>query len=930
MRNSQPHVFETQLAADSFHPYAPNIHLNPDLAKEVLEISSYASLGFHTAAVIRLATREIIALTEYYPAALLPCNGHNAMSLFEVGQQGGPTLPAHELNLEIRGATTMEQIRTIRRIRGILPELYLVDVTKSQITFYHANLDAPLHYNDKQSIQGNCSQGFGRGYEIMFVEGDRPMHESITLSEAERLAIRKMASMAWSETKKRTTGNHKRLPHEDPLYKHVQTVLLDIPDREATLIEQGPHVRDSISTSLWRLDDYLPINLHSSRFGGKAWHDSARSAVLRSGVTPESVRVMPRGSELFVTALLPESTTGSFGKLRGPNEYPFTTRFWAIGNEDRPARVLFDLLPPSWNFRGIRKSSCDTMILLDADCHGSRSLPETLHSHIEKQLVRGVFYSHNRFQPASLQDPVIGVALNKLPFSSVFLAAKRCIITGEIQLTTVHPIPAQSLETLRSELGFEVSNTTPLSRAPNVIERPVSILSRGTTSPNSIPKLDDDNIRTLTVLGGAKNIGGSTLALGNLLLDCGAYPKTIEETTGTAPSTTAIPHTIQAAFITHAHLDHVGNVISLKDRKIPIFMHHATALVSWPLLLEQVGQTSGLVKQDLEELYHSIHPVPFGYRLQLSESVSATMVEAGHLAGSGMIVIEKKDSHGLWKAMYTGDLQRGDGDYSQRIYPPAATVCDVDALIIEATNGMNPVQPRAILEARLIESIKASLESGGRVLLPAIASRVPELLTLLTKHRNEFPAPIYIDGPALGASMEIHSYVSHVHPELFTHKNRSEQGWRGLQAGFLKDIKRNAVSQFFAEKEPRIVVMSGGMGQGTSIRHIKEARPEDTVIFTCYQAPGTLGHSLLNKYQAATHKNSTTEWDGPRILSERLSGHISGEQILSFVKSTLKPQGTVVLLHGGDDEKIAVKAALTEQGHAGQIIIARTGEEISL
>lgn len=927
MRNARPHILDQRETFLLHNTYAPKLTLDRDFAPEIAKVSSHASLGFHPAAVVRLANKEILALTEWYTCASISCNGRNATSLFDVARDGGPALPAHELCLEIHGAVTMEQVRTIRRIRGIIPELQKVEICDSHVILHHAELDRRIPHGESQTIIGMCAKSFGKDQQVIFVEGSRSIREIVELSELDLLSLRKMSNMAWAEQKKQPQGSPKKLPQDDPHYKHVQTVLFDIPDGIATLIEQGPTGKDSRST--WRIEDRWPVSVCSTRLDGQVWHDSARSAVMRMGITPESIRVSARGHDLFITALLPEGDSSSFGKSRGPSEFPFTTRFWGIPNEDRLTRDFFELLPRHWNFRGLRESSCKTMVLLDADAPGQSLLSDPEHRLLEDKIRRSVLYSHTRFSSVSLEDPRVREILKHIPFCSVLLETKQCRVTSDILLHTANEIPASILQHLREGLGHSVINTVTPARVPPGLQEPAALISQGKMTPAQLAPISDKDIRTLKVIGGAQDIGGSSLRLGNILLDCGAFPRNVRHGKGFVSSQASQLKGVEAAVITHGHLDHIGNALQLGSHNIPILMHHATPLVSWPLLTEQIGTDTGFGGRDRRAFYEKILPLPFDYRVSLSPTISATLIQAGHMVGSAMVVVEHADSSGTWRAMYTGDLQRDNSTDNHRIYPPAKAVSGMDVLIIEATNGMAPVAPRADLELQLIKSIQESLERGGRVILPAIASRVPELLTLFVKHRSDINAQIFIDGPALLSSISIHSYLSHRSPDLFIQQSRQEQGWHGVDSGFFGEVKRAAEKRFFEDKTPRVVITSGGMGQGTAERYIKAARANDTVIFTCYQGRGSFGRSFLNRYQAAMQDDPTT-WKGPRALTQRLSGHISGEQLLEFVKQTLKPDGTVVLLHGGDDEKIAVKAALTKQNHAGKIIIARAGEKLEL
>jgi metallo-beta-lactamase family protein len=243
---------------------------------------------------------------------------------------------------------------------------------------------------------------------------------------------------------------------------------------------------------------------------------------------------------------------------------------------------------------------------------------------------------------------------------------------------------------------------------------------------------------------------------------------------------------------------------------------------------------------------------------------------------------------------------------------------------------METIPPRQEIERLLIDSINESLKRGGQVLLPTLATKGPELLTLLVNNRDQINAPIYIDGPALINVNQISDYLASTCPDLFVSRAWASQGWHGTNTGAFKEISKTGTKEFFRSREPRVVVMSGGMGQGSAEKHITNAKPEDTIIFTSYQAPGTSGALLLEKERAFISNSATSTRESPRAMQIRLSGHITGVQILDFVKECLKPGGTVVLTHGSQQNKLDVKAALTKQGIAGKVIIGENGVSCDL
>jgi Cft2 family RNA processing exonuclease len=464
-----------------------------------------------------------------------------------------------------------------------------------------------------------------------------------------------------------------------------------------------------------------------------------------------------------------------------------------------------------------------------------------------------------------------------------------------------------------------VTNVFAKNNPPQVIKEPAALIASNAMSPVDV-SISSSEVWKLTIHGGS-GIGGSALAFGPILLDCGAIfnqndkKDSLDELLRTGG--------IEVAFITHSHLDHVGAADQLMG--VPVFMHYGTAIASSQILQEQTRKNTDFTRQTLGKFYSNIQPLPYGYPIKLSEEVSVTLAEAGHVTGSSMVILNYEGKDGSWRAAYTSDLQGNERGQHNRIYPPAARTEPLDALIIEATNGMEPIPARREIERRLIDSINESLERRGQVLLPTLATKGPELLTLLLNNRDQIKAPIYIDGPALLNVNQISDYLAYTCPDLFVSREWRSQGWHGTNTGAFKEISKTGSKEFFRSRKPRVVVMSGGMGQGSAEKHIANAKPEDTIIFTSYQAPETSGALLLEKERAFINNSAASTRESPRAMQIRLSGHITGLQILDFVKECLKPGGTVVLTHGSQQNKLDVKAALTKQGIAGKVIIGENG-----
>ncbi len=886
----------------------PKEDLSGDLADQIKNLSHNSSLKYHPLALLRLQKGELLLFSESYPELSVPCNGARAGTLYEIGAWGGPCIGAAELNVELTGVRELDQIRAIRRIRPILPELIKVQVSEDCVTLTHYKADRGNIFTERGLITKELQHDFP-GRRVEFVELGNHSFEEQGLLELTRPALQKIFHAAWNNGKNNSA-------------KHIQSLSLDVNSRELTFIEQGPANPKVEKGQTLELAPDLCLNSKRTRYDGQVWQDSARAYLLGCQKLPENLRITTHGHEMCITALINPEDIWPPKRTPGPNRLPYEVRPFSVDNSNLIEREIFELLPADWNFKGIQQSPCGTKIFINAEAPlGAANLGDVVHL-VESKIKQQVFLPSTRFTSLDFHDPKACLVLEQIPFGVVPVALKVCQVTGEIEIRTAHSIPEEVLETAQRKLGFSLSNTYPKINSPIVIKEPVTLISTNQMTPAAISDICEgfdklDNLKTLTIHGGSQ-IGGSSLTLGHLLLDCGGLINEYRDTKSLENLLST--KRIRAAFITHSHLDHVGAAFKLAPQGIPVFMHYGTAVSSSPILLEQTRINPTFTKEDHPRFYKNVLPIPYGYPLKLSKNLSVTLVEAGHVTGSSMVVVDYKDSGNNWRAVYTSDLQSYEEGDHHRIYPGAAKLKDIDVLIIEATNGMQPIEPRQKTERALIDAINAGLESGRQVLLPTLATKGPELLTLLVNYIDQINAPVFVDGTALRNATDISDYLDALDPTLFISREWTARGWHGTSTGKLREISTTQMNQFFASPERRVVVMSGGMGQGSAERHIKNAKPEDTVIFTSYQAPGTLGSRLLGG----------TVPDAPKALLKRLTGHISGPEILKFVASSLKPGGQIILTHGSPENKLQVKAALIRQGIARDVIIGEDGISIDL
>jgi len=267
-------------------------------------------------------------------------------------------------------------------------------------------------------------------------------------------------------------------------------------------------------------------------------------------------------------------------------------------------------------------------------------------------------------------------------------------------------------------------------------------------------------------LARANEIGANSYLIhtehARVVLDAGMHPK--EEGMASVPQYDDVePDTVDAAVITHSHLDHVGTLPLLLQQQqgAQAFMTPATTQLSKALLHNSVNVMESkrvelgitdypfFTHHELDELEERVIPrlLERPFELDRNGHLHCTFYDAGHILGSVAALIESDEK----RILYTGDLQFEDQTLLTGAKLPEEK--GLDALIIETTRGAferTPGFTRKNEEERLAKRIRESIEKGGSALIPVFAmGKTQEVLTMLYNFKNEglIPdVPIYIGG----------------------------------------------------------------------------------------------------------------------------------------------------------------------------------------
>ncbi|MGC9455044.1 MAG: MBL fold metallo-hydrolase [Phycisphaerae bacterium] len=379
----------------------------------------------------------------------------------------------------------------------------------------------------------------------------------------------------------------------------------------------------------------------------------------------------------------------------------------------------------------------------------------------------------------------------------------------------------------------------------------------------------------LTFHGAAQRTTGSfhLLRIGrhNVALDAGLFQGRRQEARELNRHFPLRPQKLDAVLLSHAHIDHSGNIPQLVGRGFSGTIHATGATCD--LCRIMLADSAHIQAEDarfwnekrartdeekIEPLYtiedaraSESHFSPVGYNepLRFADGAQATFIEAGHILGSACILVELDEGRGP-RLLYTGDLGRANMPI---LRDPAEPLPEVDYLITECTYADRRHENPTDMKQRLATIINQTRDAGGKVIIPAFSvGRTQNIVYYLSQAMSEGlmePLPIYVDSPLSVNATEVFKK----HPECYDRQARRMYRENGdiFGEGRVNFITRVEESKRLNEMdEPMVIIASSGMCEaGRILHHLKNniADESNTVIIVGFQAQHTLGRRIVER-----------------------------------------------------------------------------------
>ncbi len=459
----------------------------------------------------------------------------------------------------------------------------------------------------------------------------------------------------------------------------------------------------------------------------------------------------------------------------------------------------------------------------------------------------------------------------------------------------------------------------------------------------------------LTIWGAAQQVTGSMHLLQtenyNILIDCGLdYEKgTYQEENEFFPFN---PSTIDVVILTHAHIDHSGNLPTLVRLGFAgqILCTPPTADLTEILLFDSVniflskqkkkpkrgrgnyGPKPLYLQRDVMETVDRFVTIGFNKPFKINGSIELTFIPAGHLLGAAAAVISINENGITKKIGFTGDV--GRKNYPVLVDPEPLP--PLDYLVSESTYGGRLHSKDKTLEDTLIETIKETcIKSPGRLIIPAFSiGRTQSLVFTLNQIFSKGllpPVQIFVDSPLANFATDIyrkHHQLVNEQAKTFYQTKGDEFDFENLV--YVQDRKESESVMNYLE--PCIIISSAGMLEGGRIQDHLYHNIQNyycTILFIGYCAKGTLGDRLLRGDPIIRLRNRDLMVYATIKKTDLLSGHGDHQDLVDTVKQQdLQKLKNVFLVHGETKSMDALAQSLTEEGY--HVVKPIKGETIEL
>ncbi len=459
--------------------------------------------------------------------------------------------------------------------------------------------------------------------------------------------------------------------------------------------------------------------------------------------------------------------------------------------------------------------------------------------------------------------------------------------------------------------------------------------------------------------GAAQTVTGSQHLLSingkKVLLDCGLYQGKRKEAFEINRNFSFNPSEIDVLVLSHAHIDHSGNIPNLVKNGFdgPIYSTSATVDLCQIMLRDsayiqerdvefvnkkRIKQNKNPFEplytiQEVESAMSQFIGVQYDKILEIVPGVRLQFMDAGHILGSAGILLEIEEKGKKLRFGFSGDIGRPEMPVIKNPVIPS----DLDILIMESTYGNKLHQVSDEVEEEVAKLINKVAQRKGKIIIPAFAVGKTQLLVYILHKlfdQNRIPVlPIYVDSPlAVDATS-----VYRTHPECYDREtfrvfiNNYEDPFGFNRLTYIRSSEDS--KELNGHQEPCIIISASGMAEAGRILHHLANNIENhrnLILFVGYAAQETLARKIMDGMKEVSILGDVYKVNAEVVSMDYFSAHADQNGLLEYLKLNKQDKlKNIFLVHGESEQSLPLRERIVAKGFR-KVEYPKKGDEFEL
>lgn len=449
----------------------------------------------------------------------------------------------------------------------------------------------------------------------------------------------------------------------------------------------------------------------------------------------------------------------------------------------------------------------------------------------------------------------------------------------------------------------------------------------------------------LQFCGGAQTVTGSqiliTVSGKKILFECGLFQGRREESYKRNLNFLFDPAEIDAVILSHAHIDHSGNLPNLVKHGFRGSIYATPATIDlckfmlrdsaylqekdleWVNKIKRRGHQEEIEPlynlRDVEATIELFVGIDYDKPFTIAQNVEVVYRDAGHILGSAGIHLEITEEGHTYKLGLSGDIGRPG---IPLMHDPNV-LRDLDLLVMETTYGNRMHDPYDTVEETVAEAIRTTAAAGGKVIIPSFAvGRTQLLVYVLHKlfNQNRIPdMPIFVDSPMATHATEVfRSYPEYLDRETTRVFPKGSEDPFGFQR-LTYTVDAEASKRLNGLTFPHVIISGSGMAEGGRIlHHLRNnlENPKNLLLFVGYAAKDTLARKIMDGQHEVKVFGEERIVRCKVAIIDAFSAHADRRTLLDYVDFTPPSRlKHIFLVHGEPEQSLSLKDALRSKGY---------------